>query len=54
VCSSDLTLLPARNGLEVLLVDGNQLADVHAVSIDVERPDAASPSGATVASGVVQ
>jgi hypothetical protein len=49
------TLQPARNNLQVLLVDGNQLADAHTVKIDLEHSaDAVAPNGSVVASGVVQ
>jgi Putative zinc-finger len=47
------SLTPARNGLEVLLVDGNQLADVRSVVVELDGLQTAS-RGNPLATGVVQ
>ncbi len=46
-------LTPARNGLEVLIVDGNQLSDVRSVVVELDGLQTAS-RGAPLATGVVQ
>jgi len=47
------SLIPARNGLEVLIVDGNELASVRSVVVELDGLQTAS-RGTAVASGVVQ
>jgi hypothetical protein len=46
-------LTPARNGLQVLIVDGNKLSGVRSVVVELDGLDTAS-RGTPVATGVVQ
>jgi anti-sigma factor RsiW len=49
------TLVPASEGLSVLLVNGNQLAGTRAITVDLERADAQqTPTGPPVLTGTVQ
>jgi hypothetical protein len=49
------TLQPARDGLSVLLVNGNWLSGTRSIVVDLEKSSAeAAPAGAMVASGTVQ
>jgi anti-sigma factor RsiW len=49
------TLQPARDGLSVLLVNGNLLSGTRSITVDLESANAAAaPSGPTVATGTVQ